>query len=178
MWTPLLRAPIWVRASIAGIIYGAFMFVWWQLRSDRPSTALSAAIWIVGGALFGLFIGWTIRRRERRMAEAGDRPLDDRQRIAAYQALKNGRLPDDPRARDAAVHLARSEFRGANNPAILVVLVIVLGSLAAWLAVTGQPLWWLGVVFWIVAGIGMLHVRRRARSRANQLLAAAGDTSL
>lgn len=168
MWTPLHRAPIWVRASIAGLLYGGFMVLWTQLWSDRPSLPASAAIWGFGGALFGLYIGWTLDRRERGLRLSGD------QRAAAYRALQDGRLPDDPEVRDAAVHLARTRLQGASRPAVLAVLIVALASLAGWRAVGGQPLWWLAVAVLILGGAAMLYSQLRDRKRAEQLLASAG----
>ncbi len=167
--------PAWGRGVLAGVLFGGCMAGWSRLSSDPAPWGVSAVIGLLAGVAFGLIMGVLMAQEERRLSQVGGRPLDEDQRLAVRRALVHGHRPEDPLVREAAVNLARSQFRRANSPLAVVGLVVVAGGLAAWLALTGEPLWWLGVAFWIGLGAVMLRAQHRARQRAHRLLRAAGS---
>lgn len=175
MGSRLLRAPVWVRGVVSGVLFGVAMFVWSLVGPERASVGDAALTWVVCGVAFGFFMSVAVGRQERKMFRVDGRALDGDQRQAAHRAFVTGQLPEDPLVVGAAVSMARMRLLWASRWVVTVVFVLAMCVLAVWLAVTGQPLWWVGLVFWIGMGTLMLHGLHRDRQRANRLLQAAGD---
>lgn len=171
-----MRAPSWARGVLAGVVYGGCMVAWSRSQSDDPAPlVVSLVIGLLGGAVFGLTMALVTARHERRLFQVGGRSLDGDQRLAVRRALMQGHLPEDRRLREAAVNLADSQLRPVNSPITTIALFAGFGGLAVWQAVSGEPLWWLGVAFWIIIGGVVLFGQRRDRQRAHRLLQASSE---
>lgn len=174
----LLRAPVWVRGAVSGVLFGGVMFVWSQVGPEHASVGAAALTGAVGGVAFGSFMGVAVGRQERTTFRVGGRPLDGDQRQAARRSFVTGQLSEDPLVRAAAVAMARMRLRWARRWAVTAAFVLAMCVVAVWSAVTGQPLWWFGLVAWIGMGTLMLYGLHRDRQRANRLLQAAGDEAV
>jgi hypothetical protein len=154
-----VKLPLWAAGLFAGTIWSLGMLV---LPSARDSRA-SLGVVLVGGVLFGTVMALIIRRLRRRFFAVGGRALSGRERLAVVRAVHKGeRLPDGD-LRAAAHRYAERQYAQNRQVWPVMAMVVVLGGLSAWLAVSDSPWWWIGVVLWPVVGGLLIWQSRRQR---------------
>lgn len=159
----LLNAPRWGLGVVHGVLFGAVMAVVGLLRDETAPEALARGVF--SGTVFGLLMAASSYRQDRRLREAVD-GLPPRQQQVALRAVARGPVPDEPEVRAAALRLAERQL--AANRRFRTVNVVLFGGLlmvAASLAVTGSPWWWLGVALWSAALAGQVWTGRRLEQR-------------
>ncbi len=171
----MLRFPVWVRAAVVGVGYGAFMFAF-DARPG-PDGWFPVLVWVGGAVVFALVMAATTRRRERRVFQAGGQPLTGAERVAVVHAVAHAEPPSDPRVREAARGYADRLLRPGNSVAAIASMGAVFTVLSVVLVLGGQPRAWLLVVGWLVLGAVLVGRTRRQRTAARAFLSRVGDAA-
>jgi hypothetical protein len=161
----LQKAPWWVWSLITGVYFGAGMTVFTHFQQSVSWTAAMVG-GMIGGVFFGAVMGPLVTRLHRKgLAAGGDLPARDLR--VASRAVMRGPVPLDSDIRTAAARLARLQLDQYSGRRLWlgVILFGTLTLLAAFLALTESPWWW--IEFPIFLAFGALnvmlprHLRRR-----------------
>jgi hypothetical protein len=163
----LLSAPRWVVGLISGMIFGVVFGVLTGLRHGRWTQALIEGA--IGAVVYGGIMGFVMHRRYGRYREAiGGVPQRDVRRAA--REARQGKVPEDPEARQAAYRLLSTqlaELRRQRRWAPVFLLVMVAGGV--FLALVQTPWWWVSVPFWLAVLAMHLALPRRIGRRLELL---------
>ncbi len=160
----LADAPTWVLAPVAGLGFAVTNTLTRLLLLDDPWTE-AVVISCLSGLLFGAFMGPVLVRQRRRAREAAGTASAAGWRRAA-RAASRGPVPRDPEERQAARRLALHQ-RGVllRQRRWAIPSFALLVAIAVWLAVSGDPVYWLVAVgfAWLAGWTSVVLPRRLAR---------------
>ncbi|WP_375425457.1 hypothetical protein [uncultured Friedmanniella sp.] len=156
----LATGPWWVQGLVYGLFFGTAMTIFYGLRDDG-SWVFAVVGGAVSGVLFGLLMGVTMSRINRRMLAGFDELTAAEARTVA-KASSRGPAPADPRLREAVKALVQRRRSEALRTRLRSVVTFALGSaLYVVLAVTRTWWWWLAAALFL--GFLMLTLITPAR---------------
>jgi hypothetical protein len=166
------------RAWTLGLLTGA-LFAAGLVLLEATVVWREAPWWLVvltgvgAGAVFGMILGPSIAGTERRMWRAGGDDLTWPQFRAAARASRSGRVPPDPRLREAAVRLAVYQLAQHRRRRRSTVIFCALGTGFFLLdAVLGNWIGVLGAAGFAILTVAFLYERTRLSKALLRLRAA------
>lgn len=156
--------PTWTVGVLMAVVFAAAWFGSTFVTS--PGLGLGARALISGftGALYGTGMGLWLGRQRRAYGSAVRRP-------GFRRAVRRGVVPADVDTAEwvRALRHHQSQYRPLRWAAP--VLYLPMTALAVWLAVTGQPLFWFGAVFFLGMLVFTLAVVPRTLRNTDLMLA-------
>lgn len=140
------RLPTWMAGVVMAVMFAVFWFAAGFITTPELGFGARALLSVSVGAFYGIFMGlWLSRMRRSYGRVAQGREFS--------RAVRRGIVPSDvdiePWRR--ALHAHQRQYRPLRwaGPA----LYVPMTALAIWLAVTGQPLFWVGAALFLGVGI-------------------------
>lgn len=157
------QAPTWVAAVILAVLFAVVWFGVTLITSPELDLGTRALVSGIVGAMYGLGMGIWLGVARRRYGRAASRPEFSR-------AVRRGTVPPDvdiPEWRRAVLAHQRP-YRPLRW--VAPALYLPMTALAIWLAVTGQPLFWVGAAFFLAIGISTVIVTPRVLRNTDTML--------
>ncbi|WIB15914.1 hypothetical protein DEJ34_01935 [Curtobacterium sp. MCPF17_050] len=161
-WTKQL--PTWIVGVIMAVLFAALWFAFTFITTPELGVGARALASAVAGAGYGVGMGLWLGRTRRGYGGAARRPDFGR-------AVRRGTVPADvdlEEWRRAVEHHQRQHrpFRWAAP-----LLYLPMTALAIWLAVTSQPLFWVGAVLFLAMLIVTVVTTPRVLRNTETMLA-------
>ncbi|KAA1376287.1 hypothetical protein [Aeromicrobium fastidiosum] len=148
----LIHSSWWVLSLVFGSIYGTAMTLY-SLVAESGGVASSALGGLVGGVIFGAFMGPVTARQARRQRSAiGD--ISPHQVSAVMRASRRGPVPVDPELRAAALRAATHQLDANLRQRTFGSVLFAALTVASIVFVADSP-WWLlatGIFLALLAG--------------------------
>ena len=169
----LMTAPVWARGVVAGVFFGAAMFAYLRSQADTPGSLLFHVVAGLGaGVAFAVPMALIINAMERRLFDgegAGPR-LSREDRVRVLRAVDAGRWPEDAWLHSAAARVVDERLRRIQGTPFLATMFGFIFAFALYRALmTGWPVWWCIVAFWLLVGPWAVLITRRQRRAARAL---------
>lgn len=161
-WTR--RAPTWVAGVVMAVLFAAAWFGTSFVTTPGLGGGPRALVSVVMGACYGLVMGLWVARTRRAHGTAAQRP-------EFGKAVRRGTVPPgvDIAHWHRALQARQQQYRRLRWSAPAIYLPMI--ALAVWLAVTGQPLFWFAVAFFVSIFVGTVVTTPRVLRNTTAMLA-------
>lgn len=134
------QLPTWMAGMVMAVMFAVIWFALGFLTTPDLELAPRALVAAFIGALFGTFMGFWLGRQRRGYGHLA-------QRSEFGRAVRRGAVPADADAAEwrRALQHHQAQYRPLRWQAPA--LYLPMTALAIWLAVTGEPLFWVGAGF-------------------------------
>jgi len=160
----MTQLPTWAVGIVMAVLFAVLWFALTFITTPELGLGARALVSGVVGALYGCGMGFWLGRTRRGYGGAARRPEFGR-------AVRRGTVPADVDVAEwrRAVEQHQRQYRPLRWAAPA--LYVPMTALAVWLAVTGQPLFWFGVGFFLFVGVLTVIVTPRVLRRTDAMLA-------
>lgn len=136
------QLPTWMAGVVMAVMFAVIWFALGFITTPDLDLGPRALVAAVIGASFGTFMGFWLGRQRRGYGQLARRPEFGR-------AVRRGGVPADADTTEwrRALQHHQAQYRPLRWQAPA--LYLPMTALAVWLAVTGQPLFWVGAVFFV-----------------------------
>lgn len=136
------RAPTGVAGVVMAVLFAAGWFGASFVTTPELGVGPRALLSVIVGACYGLVMGLWVGRSRRAHGTAAQRPEFNK-------AVRRGTVPSDVDVAHwrRALQARQQQYRPLRWSAPALYLPMI--ALAVWLAVTGQPLFWFAVAFFV-----------------------------
>ncbi|MFB9235232.1 hypothetical protein ACFFWC_06720 [Plantactinospora siamensis] len=155
--------PLWARGIVLGALFGCLTAGWRLLADPGAGSRFAALLFLVGGVPYGMIMALFTARQQRRFDPADGPRLTDAERRQAFEAVRRGVPPDNPRVAAAALAVARLQLGQRGGAAGAAILVGGLAVLTAALAVFDRPAYWIPTL--VLAALAPALTRQTALAR-------------
>ncbi|MBA8990987.1 hypothetical protein FHW23_002252 [Curtobacterium pusillum] len=157
------RWPWWLAALVLAVAFGGLWFLVTMVAMPELSAGDRGVISAITGSAYGIVMAIFLVRQRRGYGAALQHP-------GFRRAVRRAVVPPDidiARWR-RAVQQHRNQYRPLRWAAPL--LYVPMTGISIWLAVTGQPLWWIFAGLFVAMLIGSLIVAPRVLRRTDAML--------
>lgn len=136
------QLPTWMAGVVMAVLFGVMWFGLTFITTPELGIGARALTSAAFGALYGIFMGLWLGRTRRGYGRVAQRPEFSR-------AVRRGLVPSDVdiEAWRRALHAHQRQYRPLRW--VAPALYLPMTALAIWLALTGQPLFWVGAAFFL-----------------------------
>ncbi|PYY48240.1 hypothetical protein [Curtobacterium sp. MCBD17_023] len=158
------QLPTWIVGVIMAVLFAAVWFAFTIVTAPELGIGARALVSALVGALYGVGMGLWLGWMRRGYGGVARRPDFGR-------AVRRGAVPTDVDVDEwrRAVEHHQRQYRPLRWAAPL--LYLPMTALAIGLAVTGQPLFWIGAVFFLAVFIGTAVTTPRVLRKTETMLA-------
>jgi hypothetical protein len=158
------KLPTWMAGVVMAVMFAVFWFALGFITTPDLDLGPRALVAAFIGALFGTFMGYWLGRQRRGYGQLARRREFGR-------AVHRGDVPADAVTTEwrRALQHHHEQYRALRWQAP--VLYLPMTALAIWLAVTGQPLFWVGAVFFVAMFVLTAVTTPRALRHTTAMLA-------
>lgn len=158
------RMPSWSAGLVMAVAFAVAWFGTTFLTTPETGLGARALTSAFVGTLYGVGMGSWFGRNRRRYGAAARRP-------GFARSVRRGVLPPDADVDEwrRALRHHRRQYRPLRWAAPLFYLPMT--ALAVWLAVTGQPVFWIGAVFFVGIGVATAVTTPRVLRNTEVMLA-------